>query len=433
MRALACSLARIQMEADAAGGFAPIERAVTALRNNMELARYYEDETSEALPFHPPAWTDPDTRLSAEDWAEMAQLYTSVAEAQQGMDWYLLHKEYLGEKSRLDLLNAVGAAQQMLFRALEDWQGNDRLQAELYGSLREAANAVGYLSSLHPDTKWETLEKLAQALPALITKAQQEIADRQEKGKKEARKAAAIQAILQWKPEYEGGEPSEAAIAKARETLLPRLDECLAAGVPPTNVQVRGALLQTAPALLDGLPRYAKFRDAVLVERQRKGLDIPPILEADETEDEEDLPDAQVTQTTELLRLMLDGQKALILGGSARPQVAQKLRERLGCAEVEWMDSKKGDRMSRFKTPISRADVLVVVKKFASHEMTDKGREWAKDLGKSFVLLPGGYGVNQIIYQMGQQLIPPEAHKKPELPASWPAAPALASLPLSPS
>jgi len=53
-----------------------------------------------------------------------------------------------------------------------------------------------------------------------------------------------------------------------------------------------------------------------------------------------------------------------------------------------------------------------VVKKFASHEMTDKGREWAKEFGKMFVLLPGGYGVNQIINQMYLQLAQNDSGKK---------------------
>ena len=73
---------------------------------------------------------------------------------------------------------------------------------------------------------------------------------------------------------------------------------------------------------------------------------------------------------------------------------------------------KKGDHMSKFKRDILRSDVIVVVKKFASHEMTDKGREWAKEAGEMFVLLPGGYGVNQIINQMYQQLAQSDAGKK---------------------
>ncbi len=412
MRSLTCTLARIQVQAEETSVGPQIERAATELRNRMELARVYAGDSWEALPFDESAWIDTADRLSADAWEELSGLYTVLAEAQEAFDWYGYHCEELGQAAPHGLVNAIGAAQQMLFRALEEYGGSDRLQGDLFGGLREAANHVGFLSSLHVDTPWEELERLAQTLPTMFARAKRDAEGAREKREKDARKAEALQPMLKWQDESNMHELSEAAVTAKRAKLLPLLDACIEANIPPTNVQVRSVLLNAAPVLLKDLSHYAKFLDAVLAERKRKGMDLVPNLDAEVIEDEADLHDDLVTQSTAYLRLLVENQKVLILGGSARPQVAQKLKELLGCADVEWADSKKGDRMNKFKAMISRADLIVVVKNFASHEMTEKGRDWAKEYGKLFVLLPGGYGANQIINQMYLQLVPTDAKKK---------------------
>jgi hypothetical protein len=413
MRALACSLASIQTQADLAGLHSHVTGAVTALRNRMEFARVYAGDKSEAPPFAPTFWSGNAEHLTAQAWDELAYLYEEVATAQEAWDWYAGTRDETGS-SHYALLNAVGAAQQMLFRALEEYGGNDRLQGDLFGNLREAAGSVGFLSSLNQGTTWPELEAMAREVPRLFAQAQREAVIAQEKRETEARKAAALEALLRWQ-EANSSQPVAAdSVTKARAQLLPLLDACLAAGIPATNVQVRSAILHVAPVLLTGMPKYSKFLEAVLAERKRKGLDAVAPPEPEPAEDE-DLPDSQITESIEWVRMLTEGQKVLILGGSSRPQVADKLKQLLHCASVEWLDSKKGDRMNKFKMDITRSDVVVAVKKFASHEMTEKGRDWAKDYGKLFVLLPSGYGVNQIIYQMYLQLVPPDVSKRAEI------------------
>lgn len=400
LRSLACELAMIQADALDSGLASPIQPVVDELRNRMDLARTYAGDSYPILPFDERSWIDPNDRLASIDWKELAQQYTEVAAAQEAWDWYSCHREDMG--NQIHLLNAIGARQQMLFRTLADFGGSDKLQMDLFGNLKAKAVTVGFLNSLHADTHWDTLLQLANGLPAQLDRAMQEVLGAREKREKEARKASAIQAVVQWEREFD---LPNVPLLKKRESLLPLLDECTAAGIPASNVQVRSALLDSGPLLLADLPAYAKFLDAVVAERKRKGLDAIPSVDPESFDSEDDLSDAQISESLEGVRLLMKGQKILILGGSSRPQVAQKLKELLGSSSVDWPDSKKGDRMNKFRTMIIHSDVVVVAKNFASHEMTEKSRDWAKELGKKFVFLPSGYGVNQIINQMNLQLI----------------------------
>ena len=70
---------------------------------------------------------------------------------------------------------------------------------------------------------------------------------------------------------------TEDSIDADKETLCDLLNGCLAAGVSPTNIKVRTAILDTAPVLLEGLPKYAKFLDAVNTERTKRSLEAVEI------------------------------------------------------------------------------------------------------------------------------------------------------------
>lgn len=436
VRALVCKLAQIYAEAAEAGLEGEISADVTQLRNKIDLARAYADDKDEALPFEEAAWNDPENCLSHLDWEEVTPLYEGIAEAQEAWDWYDRHAMRSAKGAFQSLLNSIGAAQQMLSRTLDELSGCDELHVELYQNLLSVTGSPGYLSSLNTGAAWKTLETQAKKLPDNLAKAKveaekikQEAENAKEKREKEQQKEAAIKSIVQWRKKYESDPTSEETIVAMRKTLTPLLDKCITVGVPATNVEVRGALLDCAKAILADLPAYKKFLDAVVAERKRKGLDALPLPVPEEAE-EEDLPDAQVAESVTLVRMAMEGQSVLILGGTSRNLVAQKLKDLLGCREVEWPDSKKGDRMNKFKASIERSDVVVIIKNFASHEMTEKSRDWSKELGKQFVLLPGGYGVNQIIHQMRQQLVD-GGSKIVDIPAPKPGIPRLNSLKLT--
>lgn len=413
-RALTCAVNALCAEADAEGLHDILHPAAQDTRNKISMARQYAHDSELCLPFEDFCYEEYDGfRLTAKDWSDLGAYYERAAVAQEAWNWHAAQQSELPASAGYDLLNAVGAAQQMLFRMLSEFGAGDRLQAELYAKLREASDTVGFLDSMHPATEWSILEARAERLPDLLRDAQQFLITAAEKREKEQRRLEAIQAVVAWSQERDWNDLSEDAVSRDRDALLPRLDACLAAGVPPTNPLVRGALLDSAPRLLDGLAPYAKILEAVRAERKRKMLDGPPAPPEDSAVEEEDLPDSQIEKSLEVARAFAENLKIVIIGGTAKPQVAEKLKQMLRCREVEWLDSKKGDHMSKFKTEIRSSDIVIAVKKFASHEMTEKSRVWAKEFGINHVLLPSGYGANQIINQICQQLAGQESAQKP--------------------
>ena len=401
-RALACELGRLNTLANQQGVGKEMRGAIAGIRERMELARGYAGDNAPCLPFESTFWSNVVAQLSGEDWAELAGLYGAAGEAQAAYDWYMEHRDALEGGTRWSLLNAIAAVQQRLFCVLEEFDSKDRLQTDLYLNLRAAADSEGYLTAMNPDMAWNERESIAANLPALLQNTQRVYVANLERKAKEARKAAAIEGVLEWCVQRKTQALSKFTLDKQKLELAQLLDECLAAGVPPTHLQVRSALLEIGPLLLENLAKYRKFLDAIVTERKRKGLD-PPEKSAEEAavvEEDDEPADSQMESYRQAAALFVEGHKLLILGGVPRQRVCEELEKQLGCVEVKWPNSKKSDRAGKFQGDINRADILIVVKNFASHEMTEKGREWMRSQNKPFILLPSGYGVNQIIHQL---------------------------------
>lgn len=401
-RALACELGRLNTAAHQQGVGKELRGAITRIRERMEQARAYAGDNAPCLPFESTYWSNVVAQLSEEDWAELASLYTAAADAQTAYEWYMEHKDALEGGTRWTLLNAIAAVQQRLFCVLEEFDSKDRLQTDLYLNLRAAADSEGYLTAMNPDMAWNERETIAAQLPSLLQNAQRAYVANIERKAKEARKSAAITSVLEWCAQRKTQALSKYTLDKQKLELAHLLDECLASGVPPTHLQVRSALLDIGPLLLENLAKYRKFLDAILTERKRKGLDAPDkdATETGEAGEEDEPADSQMESYRQYVSLFTEGQKVLILGGVPRQRVCEELEQQIACVEVKWPDSKKSDRAAKFQGDIKRADILIVVKNYASHEMTEKGREWTRAQGKPFILLPSGYGVNQIIHQL---------------------------------
>jgi hypothetical protein len=371
---------------------------VRALRDRIELARDYANDRAACLPFDSDAWRSDPLRLAADEWEELCGRYERMAVAQDAWEWYERHHAELAQADRLGLLNAVAAVQQALYRTLEDFGGGDRLQSELYGGLREAAKVTGYLGSLNAETPFDELEDLGACLEHTLGAATRSAADHQARSAKEARKQEALAAIDAFCKRQSDLGQSPAAVTQHREALLPLLDACIDAGVPPTNASVRNALLEGGSRLLEGLPKYSRILDAVIAERARRGMDAVPDDIAEEVAEEPS--DAAIDEFTEHVRLFAADQRILILGGVPRQRVCDELKEKLGCADIKWLESKRSDKASKFQNEIKKADILLLLKNFAGHDMSEKGREWIKSVGGNFIFVPSGYGVNQIIHQL---------------------------------
>ena len=90
-----------------------------------------------------------------------------------------------------------------------------------------------------------------------------------------------------------------------------------------------------------------------------------------------------------------------MLGGKSRPQVAEDLSELLQC-DVAWHDSDSGDKFAKFASNLKKADIVLLLKNFASHEIFYGSKDAMASDGKHFVVLPSGYGVRQVVFQLSE-------------------------------
>ncbi len=414
LRALASQLCGIQARAASARLDGALMGDFQEVWNALEMERAYASEGF-AAPCFEADYRHCEAGILPEQWESLAQGYAGAAEAETAWEWHRTQNEeadLLPLSYRSGTLNAIAAAQQILYRALAHFATEDTLQTEAYSLLRQAAKKAGYLSALSPDIADTALEAETRSLSERLLALQWEwernaeslrLAREQEtlRKQKAASKEAALsdfRALLQRLPALG---KAAGSLAGDRKELLPILDRCIEANVPPTNVEVRNALLETGTRLLEGQPKYSRILDAILAERLRKGMDrrVSPGEEADETEEPEP-PDTTIQEYLNVVSPFVKDFRILILGGSPRQHVSEELKAMLGCAEVKWRDSKRSDKASKFEADIRKSNMLLLLKNFAGHDMSEKGREWIRSVGGHFVYIPSGYGRNQLINQL---------------------------------
>ena len=329
-------------------------------------------------------------------WVALAALYDQTADALPVLDWTQANVERISSEAALRMLNAVGAVQQLLYRRLTEYNLTDRLQVDLYGRIKDLGKTVGFVRALSPHNSEEELKALADSLmPAyedLRRSAEEEWA-RQEKA---ARRAAAVSAVLDLVRARPALGQDPRSLDADRNELFPLLDSCFDAGVPPTNKEIRDALLATGDRLLTDVPRFARLLEAIAEERARRDAESAPAAREPERTD----PTLETYRAA--VKPFAEGKRLMILGGTPRNRVCEELREMLGFTEVVWPASKKSDRCTKFEHEVKRSDILILLKNFAGHDMSEKGREWIRAVGGHFLLLPSGYGVAQILHQLYQ-------------------------------
>jgi hypothetical protein len=410
LRALFCALGAVHAEAREQGVLNDLQERINGMRDRILMARFFQGDMDESLPFNETCWSSRDGCLTSDEWTALADRYEAAADVEEKRQWYIAHQEKLDMSTRNSLINTLIAGQTRLYRLLEKYQGHDRLQSDLYQDLREAASRVGVVASLTHNIGDAKLECYDAKRQEKWEKAVQEWNRAVETEEKVARKTAAIEAVQAWGERMRDQPITDENLLDVQVELFSLLDDCIAASVPPSNVTVRTALLEHAPTLLEGESRYAKFLEAVLDQRRRLGLD--PDL-TDEEEEEEEPSESELQEYIARVAEFAAGKRLLILGGVPRPRNCEELKEMLGFAETRWLASKKSDRVTRFKADIMKADVLIVVKNFAGHDISEKGREWIREAGGHFLLLRSGYGVKQIVHHLYQYVAQREGRGEP--------------------
>jgi hypothetical protein len=179
------------------------------------------------------------------------------------------------------------------------------------------------------------------------------------------------------------------------QTVAQVADQLVGDGVPPSNREIRDAvlpLIDIAPGS-DGFPLAFRL---VLREAQKY-----------RAEQEVQLPSQdEVTPTDEVraVRKVMEGTSLVIIGGDCRDHAQDRIKEAFALKEVDWVKSRAHQSVERFRPHIMRDDVKVVLLmiRWASHDWRDI-KQLCDGHGKLFVRLPGGYGLNQVAGQIMAQ------------------------------
>ncbi|HKX46275.1 MAG TPA: hypothetical protein VJP77_06200, partial [Planctomycetota bacterium] len=102
---------------------------------------------------------------------------------------------------------------------------------------------------------------------------------------------------------------------------------------------------------------------------------------------------------------LLAGKVVLLIGGQRRAFEADRLQRDLGLAELRWISTTAHRSIAPLEEEIWKPDVALVVTapRWSDHAFIEL-KQTAQQAGKPFLQLPGGYGTNQVAYQVMRQV-----------------------------
>ncbi|MGL4462757.1 MAG: hypothetical protein ACRC1K_11455 [Planctomycetia bacterium] len=188
-------------------------------------------------------------------------------------------------------------------------------------------------------------------------------------------------------------------------TLATTVDELVSSGVAPSNRDLRDSLLPLVDEgpTPDDAPKG--FLQAMR-ETERFLAQRPPAEDVRAT--------STLSSDVEKVRRLLSGKCVILIGGERRQGAEDRLVDAFGLAELEWVATREHESIERFRAPVYRPDVAVVLLaiRWASHSYSDV-EEFCIDAGKPLVRLPAGYHPNQvadmILKQCGSRLASAES------------------------
>lgn len=327
-------------------------------------------------------------------WNRLADLYDSLAEAYEALDWYDQEVEKLNKVEREELLESIAAHQTRLWRHLQTYfpRQNDEHQISLFRDLCAIAEQEEvYLFSLQERCPDETLEERAEQLPVLL---EQLRLDRTQR----ARREAILQELQRLVSEVDFGtrddDPQALAQAVAR---------CRAAGIPASSTALRAPLMDWLSLLEESEDKSVQ---EVVRELQREAE--RRATRADAVLPESDRPLSEQEQAElDAVRALVRGKKCLFIGGICREESRQRLERDLELAELVWPSTNGTESVYKFESDIQSTDITVILVRFMRTGW-GQARELALRYNKMFVRLPAGYGLMQVVRQFHRQLVPQE-------------------------
>lgn len=168
--------------------------------------------------------------------------------------------------------------------------------------------------------------------------------------------------------------------------------ECLDAGVSTTD-----------PRILKDLYPHLRL---LTREKRLKGLrksirDYKKELEAEGQEAEND--NSQVPEDWPYWELTR-GKRLLVLGGDKRETAQERLQSAFDFESADWESGLNHNRIKSAARKIEHGfyDVVILLARFAGHDIDDAVRGPCKDTGTHFIIIERGYGVSRVKYHMEQ-------------------------------
>lgn len=384
---LALIARRCRLKAEAARFVAAGKRGAAPDLSADELVR-----RAAALPdcdlwmLHPGDYVD-----APKAWDDLAGAFAAGAEAAELLAALKELPEALAAQHRERVLYAAAESQAMVWAGLLDVHRRaDNDQVHLFVHVREEARrAQVYVSRyLRREDRaaadgWPDLLGRIRALKAQLGDA---------RGRARAREKGLNS--LKYKLRKMNESPATAVGEWPR--VLELLEGVVAAGLPPSNADLRELLLP----VLDTLPEDQE--PGTNAERVFRAVNeyvatrpvATPVPDAEE-------PSPEVRAVAELLR----GREAVLIGGVERPAARRAIERAFGLSGLNWVSTRPHESVTIFEPAVARTGVAVVLLaiRWASHSYGDvKG--YCEKYGKPLVYLTAGYNPNQVAHQILAQV-----------------------------
>jgi hypothetical protein len=325
-------------------------------------------------------------------WTDLAAAFTAAAAAADMLKAWREMPESDAGRIASDVLHLAAEAQAVLFAGCADTgkAKPDLDQLNLFVTIREeaAARRVFVSRYLRKDDPADAarapdVTRRALALASTLRSSGDRVRDRQK-----------ALSNLKYKAKKLRGDAGAGADEWPR--VIELLEELVSAGMPPSNADVRDALLPIADQLPDDVSLGA---GAALVFRE-----IDKYIASRPVPDESANGEAVPPEVAEV-RALLAGREVVLIGGHVRPDRRAALIRAFGLADVDWITTEDHTSVSVFEAPIARPGVVVVLLaiRWSNHSYGDV-QEYCDSYGKLLVRLPGGYHPNQVAHQILSQV-----------------------------
>jgi hypothetical protein len=378
---------RCRLKAEAARFVAAGKRGAAPDTPADELVRRAEALTDcDLWMLHPGDYVD-----AAKAWDDLAGAFTAGAEAAELLAALKELPESAAGQHRERVLYAAAESQAMVWAGLLDVHRRaDNDQVHLFVHVREEARRAQIYVSRYLRREDRVA---AEAWPDLVARIR---ALREQLGDARGKARARDKGLNSLKYKLRKMNESPAAAPGEWPRVLELLEDVVAAGLPPSNAELRELLLPVLDTLPDdqepGANAERVFRAVNEFVATRPAPPAPPDAEE---------PTADVRAVAELLR----GREVVLIGGVERPAARRAIERAFGLSALNWISTRPHESVTVFEPAVARPGVAVVLLaiRWASHSYGDvKG--YCEKYGKPMVYLTGGYNPNQVAHQILSQV-----------------------------